>query len=672
MFGRLAAALFGALWIGMAYAALPVEDFFRPAHYGDAALSPDGKQLAIATREAGGRGGVLLVNVEDPSKSQILGQGEDITVANIAWVNDHRLIYTVIRGAIGQQYDLMGSVFAADTDGGKVRKLISNNTGSASEFVGQLDRILDWRWNVLRTLRDGSDDIIVQGALFDGSGQFREMRLGRLDTRNGLLTSLSAHAPEHATNWWVNAAGGIQAVRAIDHEVERIFVPRGESGGEDWHAIASGNAYTGRGMRFTALGEGVAGKLWVVGSDPERKVDTTVLAELDLAHPEAAPHVILSLPGFDFQGHPIVDSVQHRLLGVAYENDAHGTLWLDDGMRSLQAEIDKKLPATVNQILCTNCLNAPALLVRAESDRQAPVWLRFDRATHALTLLLRSRDWLDPRQMGRRDFLRFKARDGLQIPVMVTHPPGPAQPKRPAVVLVHGGPWARGTHWADWGWHAEAQFLASRGYVVIEPEFRGSTGYGGKLFAAGFKQWGLAMQDDVSDAMDFAVAQGWVDPLRVCIGGASYGGYATLMGLAKETERYRCGFEWVGVSDIELMYSISWSDASEAWKTYGMPQLVGDRVRDAEQLKATSPIALANRIRQPLLLAYGGQDRRVPLKHGEAFRDAVKVHNAQVEWVVYDNEGHGWQALPTNVDFWSRVERLLARTIGDPAPDSRH
>ena len=263
--------------------------------------------------------------------------------------------------------------------------------------------------------------------------------------------------------------------------------------------------------------------------------------------------------------------------------------------------------------------------------------------------------------MGVRDVHRFAARDGLSIPVLVTHPPGKASGARPALVLVHGGPWVRGAHWS---WEPQAQFLASRGYVVIEPEFRGSEGYGFKHYRAGWKQWGMAMQDDVADAVQWAVKQGWVDPKRVCIAGASYGGYATLMGLVRHHELYQCGVNWVGVSDINLMYSINWSDISEEAKGYSMPVLIGDRVADAQQLKDTSPVEQAAKVRRPLLMAYGADDRRVPIAHGKEFRDAVSRTNSDVEWVVYNNEGHGWRMLETNVDFWTRVEKFLDRNIG--------
>ena len=198
---------------------------------------------------------------------------------------------------------------------------------------------------------------------------------------------------------------------------------------------------------------------------------------------------------------------------------------------------------------------------------------------------------------------------------------------------------------------------------MLEPEFRGSTGYGWTHFRAGWEQWGLAMQDDLADTLAWAVKQGWVDPKRVCIAGASYGGYAALMGAVKQSDLFRCAVSWVGVTDLELMSSIHWSDASDEWKNYGMKRLIGDPVADAERFKATSPLQRAREIRMPLLVAYGGDDRRVPIKHGTDFRAALRP-DQDLEWVVYPEEGHGWFELKTNEDFWGRVERFLDRNIG--------
>ena len=224
--------------------------------------------------------------------------------------------------------------------------------------------------------------------------------------------------------------------------------------------------------------------------------------------------------------------------------------------------------------------------------------------------------------MPTREPVRYPARDGLEIPAYVTLPPGREAKALPLVLYVHGGPWVRG---ATWHWRDEPAFLAAHGYAVLEPEFRGSTGFGRRLFQAGWKEWGRAMQDDLVDGIDWLARRGTIDPSRVCIMGASYGGYAVMMGLARDAERYRCGINYVGVTDIMLMFDVTWSDMRNTdFLRYNAKELIGDPERDAAQFKATSPLANAAKIRAPVLMAYGGADRRVPLVHGERMRDALR------------------------------------------------
>jgi dipeptidyl aminopeptidase/acylaminoacyl peptidase len=232
------------------------------------------------------------------------------------------------------------------------------------------------------------------------------------------------------------------------------------------------------------------------------------------------------------------------------------------------------------------------------------------------------------------------------------------------VVLVHGGPNVRG---GSWEWEAEAQFLASRGYLVIQPEFRGSTGFGFAHFRAGWKQWGRAMQDDLADAATWAIKKGWADPKRIAIMGGSYGGYATLMGLVRNPELFRCGVEWSGVTDIDLMFTRPEADAAQEMRNYSMKTLIGDPVADAAEFAANSPLALAGQIRQPLLIAHGGLDVRVPIVHAVKLRDAVARENRAVESVTYPDEGHGWRHEADRIDFWKRVDAFLARNLA-PVP----
>jgi dipeptidyl aminopeptidase/acylaminoacyl peptidase len=389
--------------------------------------------------------------------------------------------------------------------------------------------------------------------------------------------------------------------------------------------------------------------------------DTRALYRYDLEKNAVDAEPLISVKGYDFNGRFITSRSGRKLLGVHYDAEAMGTIWFDDGMKKIQKAVDAALPSTINVISVARGGNTEKVVVRSFSDVQPSVWYIYDSVKNKFVKLGATHPDIDPKQMASEEMVHYTARDGLEIPAYVTLPQGNGK-NLPLVVLVHGGPNVRG---ASWGWDSEAQFLASRGYAVLQPEFRGSTGFGEKHFKAGWKQWGLAMQDDLADGAKWAIDKGIADPKRICIAGASYGGYATLMGLAKNPELFRCGVEWVGVTDINLMFKSDWrNDASAESQKYGMPVMIGDPDKDAQQLKDTSPVNLASKITQPLLMAYGTRDYRVPIMHGKDFRDAVRPYNKNVEWIEYTEEGHGWFLLKNRVDFWNRVEKFLDANIG--------
>jgi dipeptidyl aminopeptidase/acylaminoacyl peptidase len=523
--------------------------------------------------------------------------------------------------------------------------------------VELVDRTLDPRHRFFSTLHDGSNDVIVLARVYSLNREFVESKLKRVNTVTGAARIITEDAPDGVYDWTIDAAGRPRVAVARQEDKVRVF----------WKATP--DAAWVKIDEHDLLTEGVFSPDYV--DDANRlfatarvaKEDTRSFVAIDMGVGLGSMRPLVSAKDYDIDGSPDI-SGRGAVLGVHYLTDARATLWFDHGLKKIQEHIDAKLPGTVNQLNCGGCESLQKVLVKSTADRVPAVYYLYDSASGVLEPLAKSRPWIDSATMARRDMVRVTARDGLSLPVHITRPVGLKGPQ-PTVVLVHGGPWVRG---GEWGWDAESQFLASRGYVVIEPEFRGSRGFGYKHFRSSWKQWGMAMQDDVADATKWAIQQGYADPKRVCIAGASYGGYATLMGLIRNPELFRCGVEWVGVTDIDLMYSIAWSDTSDVAKRYGMPAMIGDRKLDAEQLAATSPLKLADKVTQPLLMAYGGIDVRVPLDHGTEFRDAVRKTNSQVEWIVYPKEGHGWMLPANNMDFWTRVESFLDKNLKNPAP----
>ena len=632
----------------------PIASFFSNPAFNGAMLSPNGRYLAAFTGANGRRDGLAVVDLADLSASMV-AQFADTDIGQARWVNNDRLLFSTVDKGSGQRDVRYGpGLFAVNRDGKGFRQLAKRN----DPFVrsGNDDNnMLPWHTFMLH--QDGpqtGEDVYVTDAGIISPGILVSLDLLRLNTRNGIAREVEH--PGVARDWLLDQNGEPRLVETLDKNIQSIHYL--DPATKQWRRLASFDAYTGDAKDFTPLAFGPDGALYVTSREGN---DRSALYRYDLAHNKLGERLV-SLDGFDFSGHLIISN--NKLLGVRVHADAEGTAWFDPAMQALQQTVDAKLPGMVNLISPARRPETPWVLVESFSDQQPRRYLIFNTETKRMSNVGNVAPGIQPADMGTRELVHYAARDGLDIPAWLTLPPGGQLKNLPMVVLVHGGPFVRG---GSWNWNADSQFLASRGYAVLEPEFRGSAGYGNKHFRAGWKQWGLKMQDDIADGTRWAIAQGTADAKRICIAGASYGGYATLMGLINDPDLYKCGVDWVGVTDIGLMYDSGWrysSDMSSGWKQYGMPQLIADQVDDAEQIKATSPLQQAARIKQPLLLAYGGADKRVPLSHGIKFYDAVKRTNPNVEWVEYAEEGHGW-ALPKNrIDFWGRVEKFLDKNIG--------
>jgi dipeptidyl aminopeptidase/acylaminoacyl peptidase len=657
-------ALLSSPWVVAQAPKLPVETFFQPPAFSGAVLSPDQNRVAVLINRAGERTKLAMTRLDDDSPTDVVAAVDQLDVMSVHWLNAGRLVFQA-----GQRHEMRDTpismgLWVLDVGTGEVKQLISTRfnitAGEAptgTRVKQAVDKLLPWNWRLLRTLDDGSDDVMVTRYTWQETGEFSHEVLARLNTRTGKLTLITENVPNHVAYWWVDGKGQPQA--CVTYEGAGFGVHLYDAESRSWKLWRAGQRNVDN--RPTPLGRLPGGDLLVADHDKaESRGDILVVQRLN---PQTdTRQTLLSIPGYDWRGSGVFDRGTGRLLGLRYEADAADTAWLDPDLKALQADIDKLLPATVNHISCWDCGKARRVLIHAASDRQPEIIYAFDRDSRQLKTLFRSRPALKSADMAPREVLRIKARDGLELPIQVTRPVDVKGP-RPAVVMVHGGPWSRGNHWY---WEGTAQFLANRGYLVIE-EFRGSDGYGLRHSNLGRRQWGQAMQDDVADAAKWAVDKGLADGQRICIAGASYGGYATLMGLIRHADQFRCGFQWVGVTDLESMFSRSRTDIDSLWET-DLRQLIGDPQQDAQMFADYSPVRQAARLKRPLLMAYGAEDRRVEAQQGFDMKKALEAAGYQgLEWIVYPNEGHGWRSLETNKDFWGRVERFLDRHIGPAA-----
>ncbi|MFG6464754.1 prolyl oligopeptidase family serine peptidase [Roseateles sp. DXS20W] len=639
----------------------PAEVFFKDPDVVDVQLSPSGRLLALTSAKGLKRVGLAVF---DLGSGQVMrtAQFSDGDITQVQWVNDNRLVFGVedLSDGSGRPNGLPG-LFAVNPDGREMRQLVRRmGKPVVSDGSNRNERLLDWNHRLLRVPApqpgaEAGDEVLVAHISMDDSRVATPLWL---NTRTGRTRSVETQAPPHTVDWLTDSRGELR-VAITQYEGRRGAHWRGP-GDAAWRQLYDTPLFK---TPFGPHSVDDAGQLYVMRT-PGRD-QQVVLARYDFERGAPEPQPVVTAPGFDFWG-KLLNEGGGAALGVRLTTDGETTVWFHPALKALQAEADGRLPGRINRIDCRRCGKADmTALVRSFSDRDPGQWwvyqTRPPEGEKPWRAVGRARNDVKPADMATMDFQRIQARDGRELPVWVTRSPGATGPL-PAVVLVHGGPWVRGN---VWGWHAWGQFLASRGYVVIEPEFRGSTGYGHAHYKAGFKQWGKAMQDDVADALKWAQQQG-IAGGKACIAGASYGGYSTLMGLIKDPDLYQCGVAWVAVTDLDLYVSGSWwvrDDIPEAGRQYQLPDMVGDAVKDADMIVANSPVKQAARLKAPVLLAFGEDDLRVPLAHGKRMRDALRAAGNEPEWVTYPGEGHGFSVVKNRVDFAERMAAFLARHL---------
>ncbi|MEI8029280.1 MAG: alpha/beta fold hydrolase [Comamonadaceae bacterium] len=619
--------------------------FFQRGQMLSAKFSPGGKRLAMRTVAVHGK--VMLSVIELASMTPtVLYSHKDVDVDEFEWVNEDRLVFTMADYDVPVgQLDAGPGMFAVDHDGANFKQLVERQyvvvrNGNDSQ------RLEPWNTFLLSSTvqRNDHNVMVWRPEQYDEDG-LGYIGLLKLNTRTARAEPVEG--PLHAVAWIPDPSGEVRA--CVTSSQGRGAVRWKDPTSAQWRVLSEFDVFTEE-SELDIRHIDANGLLFVTARRGGDKQALWTLNPLTGAWSEQA--LALS-PQFDVDAQVIAR--KSGVVGYRFTIDAEVTQWVDKDLAALQRSFDKALPNRVNRLSVPWQGDEPWVLIRTHSDVQPAQFLLFNRETKKLDRLGAARPDLDAKKQAPSELINVKARDGMIVPTWLTVPTGAAKPL-PMVVLVHGGPWVS---MPEWRWDAEVQFLVAQGYAVLRPQFRGTMGLGQAHFRASWRQWGKAMQDDVTDATRWAIAQGIADPKRIAIAGASYGGYSALMGLVREPELYRCAVAWVGVTDLGFLYTVAWSDFPRVYKKKGLPFLVGDKTADAADLKAFSPLTHAATIRQPILLAYGEKDKRVPLIHGEEFRKAVQTKNRAVEWVEYKDEGHGWRDPANTVDFYNRMARFL-------------
>jgi len=354
-----------------------------------------------------------------------------------------------------------------------------------------------------------------------------------------------------------------------------------------------------------------------------------------------------------------VSKKRKALLSAYYISWKHERHIFDEKRKEIIADLEEKLP-NVELVIKSKTKDENIMMVRTYSDRTLGDYYIYKVDTKELTHLHEVSPWLKKKYMAKQIPIKYTSSDGLTIHGYLTLPVGytiKTAKNMPVVVNPHGGPWYRDS----WGFNSEVQMLANRGYVVFQMNFRGSKGYGKKFWEASFGEWGLKMQDDITDGVNWLIDKGIADSERIAIYGSSYGGYAVLAGVTFTPDLYACGINYVGVSNLFTFFNSFppyWENIREM-----MYEQIGHPEKDSLKLAAVSPALHTENIKVPLLIAQGVNDPRVNKAESDQIVDALRTREIEVEYIVKEDEGHGFRKEENRFEFYKAMEKFLKKYL---------
>ncbi|WP_145199029.1 alpha/beta hydrolase family protein [Sphingobium sp. B2] len=607
------------------FAALPLMD--APA------LSPNG--LHIASRVAvNGEQRLVIADVhEGADRIRSIGLSDN-DLNWWQWVNDDWLI-----AGVGAESNVQGTpwyisrVVSIKRDGSKVILLAKKDAAQNAD-------------DVIWMARDGTPRIMLsyQTAIFYNEPGFWP-RVDEIDVSTGRMHSVVA-PKTFVRSWFADAAGTVRmgvGYSDATRTAKLVYRPDGKA---SFRTIDRADRRRGESLVSPLLFTADPNK--AIAEDDREGTDA--LYELDLTTLELGKK-IFSAPGFDI-GSISTDSSGMALAGVAYTANGPSVHWFDATLAKIQADLDKAVPDRRARIISLS-RDRQRMIVHVGSADQPGAYYYYDTNAGAMSLLSKvSSRFSTKTHLGPVKTIHYKARDGLDIAAVLALPVGSAAKDLPLILMPHGGPFARDSE--DWDWWV--QFLAWRGYAVLQPNYRGSSGYGTAFAEKGEGQWGLAMQDDLNDAVDWAVKQGIADPKRICMVGASYGGYAAMRAAQRDPAKYRCAVSYAGVSDLAAMMRYDRRFLNHSTRQDWLKE-------QAPDFASVSPVHFASQFATPILLMHGKKDRRVQVSQSremaEKLKAAGKVEGRDYIYVEQPLADHHFSREADRLEFLEQMDAFL-------------
>lgn len=626
----------------------PVIDFVEKPMVDTVTLSPGGDYIAMVIPRDD-HSDLLVLDRATMKPSASLTLSRDQYIGHYWWVNDERLVISLAQ-RLGDfdQPSSTGELYGINANGKKRQYLFGyrgkNSTGTAIKTGLRQNASAV----VLEGKADGDDRILVGISHWGTTGEIPLMELGRMHIGTGSVARAGNAPVRYVDSVLTDADQHLRFLGGSESNRQQKLFYR-MSADADW-MLVNDQATTGRiiyPLAFTRDGTSIYAKV-EDGKEP---------AALVRWNPETGEEKQLYRDAAVSIDDVVLTADQRDAYAVHVMEGRGGYAFLDPNApeAKLTTAVMESFPG---EMVIANSFSRDGrfAILRMTSDLTPTRYYLFDRDSKKFSLLISARPKLKADQLASMEPIAFKARDGLSIHGFLTTPTGTAKPW-PMVVMVHGGPYGI---MDQWGFDSEAQLFASRGYAVLQVNFRGSGGYGQAFKDAGVREWGGKMQFDVTDGTRWAIEQGIADSERICIYGASYGGYAALMGLIQEPDLYRCAIGYAGVYDLRMMTKRGDIDNTAAGRDY----LATVLSTDTEWLRERSPALRAADIQHPVLIIHGGQDERVPPGHAYALRDAMKAANKPYEWYFEPAEAHGFYQTDHNVTAYQKMLDFLQQNIG--------
>ena len=599
---------------------IPMEDFFRNPEKSSFSISPNGNHIAYM-KPWKTRMNVFVMEMTTKKETR-LTSSQERGIYGFTWLTNERIGYVKDEGGNENIH-----FFAVNID--------MSNEIDLTPFENVQTRIID-------DLEDDPNHIII--GLNKRDPQIHDPY--RINVNDGKM-ELIAENPGNISQWMTDHDGKLRIATTSDGVNTSLLYRNKES--DEFKPILT----TDFKVSVVPLFFTFDNKNLYVASNRGR--DKIAIFEFDLIKSKEG-RLIFEHDEVDVSN--LLFSRKRKVLtGVSYTVAKNEMIFFDKWREEIQQQLEKKLPGYEVVITSFSKDEAEAVVV-TYSDKSRGTYYHYEVNKNKLTELGKVSPWLNEKNMSEMKPIKYKSRDGLTINGYLTLPKGTNGKNLPVVVNPHGGPWARD----NWGYKSEIQFLANRGFAVFQMNFRGSTGYGREFWEKSFKEWGKSMQDDITDGVNWLIDEEIADPDRIAIYGASYGGYATLAGLAFTPDLYACGVDYVGVSSLfTFMESMP-----PYWELYRsmMYEMVGHPEKDKKLLASASPLLHIDKIKAPLFIAQGANDPRVVKAESDQIVAALKNAGIDVPYMVKDDEGHGFYNEENQFDFYREMERFLIKHIG--------